>query len=119
MALKNRYYEKPAVTESDWTSKNYKGFKYLEYGELNKLYDYEKKTNMDYFLDKGALYSSANDRVLTYEYMMLFTMTEQKPDGLTEECRAKIDEIRRAIRQEFDTTNWPALTSWERALIKL
>jgi hypothetical protein len=119
MALKNRYYEKPAVTESDWTSKNYKGFKYLEYGELNKLYDYEGKTNMDYFLDKGALYSSANDRVLTYEYMMLFTMTEQKPDGLTEECRAKIDEIRRAIRQEFDTTNWPALTSWERALIKL
>ena len=119
IAFRNAYYEKPVWTGSNWTSMNYKGFKYLGNKDRTKLTEYEKKIKKQYFINFGALYSAENDRVITYEYMMLYTLTGEKPDGLTKESLAKIKEIKNIIRQEFDTTNWPDFTSWERAMMKL
>lgn len=120
ISLRNGFYEKPSLTESNWASKNYKGFKYLGSRETDKLFDYSKKVKMQYFLNSGSVSDSQNDRILCYEYIMLLALTGKKPkEELTPECKAKLVEIRRAIRQEFDTTNWPDFTSWERAMMKL
>ena len=119
ISFRNAYYEKPVWKGSDWSSMNYKGFKYLGNKEKIKLTEYEKKVKKQYFINYGALYSAENDRVITYEYMMLYTLTGEKPIGLEKESLNKIKEIKNIIRQEFDTTNWPGWTSWERAMIKL
>ena len=120
VAYKNSHYEKPVNTNSSWGSKNYKGFKYLNSTDSNKLAKQAKKTKMQYFLCKESLISAKNDRLLTYEYMMLLALTGKKPEEkLSKECLAKLKEMKNAIRTDFDTTNWPGLTSWERAMMKL
>ena len=116
ISLRNRYYEKPSLTNSNWTAKNYKGFKYLNSEDDNKLNKFAKKTKMQYFICNEALIDSKNDRILTYEYMMLLALTGKDPGGLSKECLAKIVELENAIRQEFDTAAWPGSTSWESAV---
>ena len=78
ISLRNKHYEKPALTDSNWTSKNYKGFKYLNSKDSGKLTTYAKKTKMQYFLCNESLINSKSDRVLCYEYMMLYTLTGGK-----------------------------------------
>ena len=119
ISYRKAHYEKPVSIDSTWTSSNYKGFKYLKSTDSKKLASYAKKSKMKYFLNKGALANAKNDRILTYEYMMLFAITETKPEGLTPECRAKMDTMFKITRQEFDTSNWGVFTPLERKLIKL
>ena len=116
ISLRNRYYEKPSLTNSNWTAKNYKGFKYLDSEDGDKLEKYAKKTKMQYFICNEALIDPKTDRILTYEYMMLLALTGKDPGGLSKECLAKIGELKNAIRQEFDASAWPGSTSWEKAV---
>ena len=116
ISLRNRHYEKPPLTDSDWTAKNYKGFKYLDSEDGDKIEKYAKKTKMQYFICNEALIDSKNDRILTYEYMMLLALTGKDPGGLSKECLAKIVELENAIRHVFDTAAWPGSTSWESAV---
>lgn len=118
--VRNRHFKKPVWTSSNWSSKNYKGFKYLGSTDANKLANYEKKIKKKYFINNGALANAKNDRTLTYEYIMLMALSGKKPEEeLSKECQAKVKEIKNIVRKEFDTTSWPGLTSWERAMIKL
>lgn len=120
---RNFHFETSAVSEASWQATNYDGFSYMDVDysgvpELDPEQDaalaaFEEKTDMEYFLCSESLLSAKNDRLLLYNYLMLSALTGEEPFELTDECKAKADELKREIRQIFDTSTWPDQTSWE------
>ena len=113
---RNSYFEKTSVNGKTWAATNYKGFKYAGSEEDGKIKSLEGKAKMDYFLSRESLSSAKTDRTLLYQYMMMSAMSGTNPLELTDECRAKAEELCRAVRTVFNTDKWPDKTSWEKVL---
>ena len=108
--------DKVLVNGKTWAATNYKGFKYAGSEEDGKIKSLEGKAKMDYFLSRESLSSAKTDRTLLYQYMMMSAMSGTNPLELTDECRAKAEELCRAVRTVFNTDKWPDKTSWEKVL---
>ena len=114
----NACFNEPPVSDEAWQALNYKGFKYLNGGGTEQVYDYvaNEKINMDYFILKDSVHSIETDRFITYQYLMLSALTGKKPLTLTDEQKAKAQELCSGLRKSFDTSKWPDQTSWEKAI---
>ena len=125
----NFYSEEPLVSNADWQKTNYKEFKYYESDDANnadyvsssdkgKTTSYVVKENvkMNYFICTDSVASADTDRHLLYEYLMMSALSGEKPIKMTEEQKAKAQELSRGLRKVFDTSKWPDKTSWENAI---
>ena len=73
----------------------------------------DTEENQPYFVRREAMASAENDRLLTYEYVMLATLSGNDTSSLSDECKAKLFELSRGIRAVFDSTEWPDDLGWE------
>ena len=113
----NNHFDSTSVSEETWDETNHSYFYYSDseddfWIDVNLEYD-----DPDYLLCRESVISAKNDRLLTYEYMMLSAWEEHTggtlPVIMTDACKNKAAELMRAMRAIFRTDNWPAQTTWE------
>ena len=114
----NACHKEPLVSDKDWMAYNYEGFTYPYLLEADQVVDYlgKENVNLDYFICQEAIADAATDRFVTYQYLMLSSLTGEKPDNMTAEQKAKAQELSNGLRKVFDTAKWPAQTAWEKAI---
>ncbi len=116
MKNRNAFFDEVTYSDTSWQALNPKGLTYLYTEDMETLSKSFKKDDSAYFLSAGALASPENDRLLTYEYMMLCALTGTSPSELSPEFMAKITEIENMIRFYFSSDKWGTSTSWEDAM---
>ena len=116
MKNRNAFFDEVTYSDTSWQALNPKGLKYLYTEDMETLSKSLSKEDSVYFLSAGALASPENDRLLTYEYMMLCALTGTSPSELSPEFMAKITEIENMIRFYFSSDKWGTSTSWEDAI---
>lgn len=113
----NNHFDATEVSEDTWRATNHSYFYYANSCD-DFWIDVELETDdPDYLLCRESVTSAANDRLLTYEYMLLSAWEEHTggtlPMIMTDPCKNKAAELCRAMRVVFRTDNWPDQTSWE------
>ena len=110
---RNDHISTPSVNEDTWEAFNPESFVYsfAEHDENWGLFDEEEF--LGYFLNEECVSFSKTDRILTYEYLMLLTLTGESGIEIDQHCKDKIEELKRAIRCSFVTSDWPDECSWE------
>ena len=116
MKNRNACFDEVTYSDTSWQALNPKGLTYLNTEDMETLSKSLSKEDSSYFLSAGALASPENDRLLTYEYMMLCALTGTSPSELSPEFMAKITEIENMIRFYFSSDKWGTSTSWEDAM---
>ena len=113
----NDHFIETTVNEDTWMATNDPSFAYVEVDSFELINDCYASCNSSYMLTEYSVASPKIDRLLIYEYIMFSALfaknNDPMPPPLTIECRAKADELNRAIRDIFDTSSWPSKTSWE------
>ena len=103
-----------SVNEDTWQALNPESFEY-SYSELEEnLVSFDETGYSQFFLNKECVSFSKTDRILTYEYLMLLTLSGKSDTEIDQHCKDKIEELKRAIRCSFDSSEWPDECSWER-----
>ena len=98
---------------------NYKGFAYPNnLHNADQVVEFLEKNyvNMDYFICREAVADIATDRFVTYQYLMLSSLTGEKPVNMTVNQKAKAQELSYELRLVFDSAKWPDQTAWEKAI---
>ena len=105
--------EDALYSEVQWEALNPDGFQYAySYGSDLSWFDYSYHT--DWFIDSYAATYPTEDRARIMEYAMAEYNSYyfRQGTGLYE----KLSYYARCIRDAFDTTGWPEVTTWEQYL---
>ncbi len=105
-----KYRENALYSEDTWLTFNPEGFEYAEAygGSLTENWlKYET-----YFIDEYSTTFAAEDRARIFEYAMMQKSVYFHPTGAPARL-AKLEYFSACIRDAFDTTSWPAETTWE------
>ncbi|MCR5743522.1 MAG: hypothetical protein K6F92_07380 [Lachnospiraceae bacterium] len=117
----------PVFSEAKWNALNPEGFTYEDsyanydttdetFGQEYTIYGYQSgviDVNGVYFIDNYAMLFSTEDRARLTEYACVQT---DNPALKSEKLQAKLKYMSEYIRHYFDTTGWPEVTPWEKAI---
>ena len=109
----NAHFKTQSVNDDSWNDCNPMNYEYPNSEDDNFLAVVDTEENQPYFISRKAMASAENDRLLTYEYVMLATLSGQDTSSLSDELKAKLFELSRGIRAVFDSTEWPDDLGWE------
>ncbi|MCR4778048.1 MAG: hypothetical protein K5858_04310 [Lachnospiraceae bacterium] len=106
--------------DEEWDALNPKDFKYFySYVDYNTRWEYiydsnAKKKNKFYFTDSYSQTYPGEDRARLFEYLV-YDNYDQGYMSMPH-AREKLGYYFKVIREVFDTTGWPAETTWEEKL---
>ncbi|MCR5803226.1 MAG: hypothetical protein K6G47_03100 [Clostridia bacterium] len=109
----NAHFNTQSFNDDSWNDCNPKSYMYPNNEDDSFMSVVDTEENQPYFVRREAMVSAENDRLLTYEYVMLATLSGNDTSSLSDECKAKLFELSRGIRAVFDSTEWPDDLGWE------